>query len=65
MFLAQAIGSVFNIYYNLIHIPPVLTPAQASSFKTSIGLFNGIAYPPLAAIWALTVFRLRCPAPTR
>ncbi len=63
MFLAQAIGSVFNIYYNLIHIPPVLTPAQASSFKTSIGLFNGIAYPPLAAIWALTVFRLRCPAP--
>jgi len=62
MFLAQAIGSLFNIYYNLIHIPPVLTAAQESAFRTAIGWFNAIAYPLLAVIWAWTVFRLRRPA---
>ncbi len=63
MFLAQAIGSVFNIVYNLLHIPPLLTPAQEASFKSSIALYNALAYPPLVAAWALAVFRLRRPVP--
>ena len=44
MFLAQAIGSLFNIYYNLIHIPPVLSPAQEASFRTSIGLYLSLIH---------------------
>lgn len=61
MFLAQAIGSVFNITYNLLHIPPLLTPSQEVSFKSSIAVFNIVVYPPLVLIWAILVFRLRRP----
>ena len=57
MFLAQAIGSVFNIYYNLIHIPPRLTPAQEASFKSAIAVFNALVYPPLGLTGAFLVFR--------
>lgn len=64
MFLAQAIGSVFNITYNLIHIPPLLTPDQNEAFKTSIAVFNAIAYPPLVLLWAFLVFRLHAPVLT-
>jgi adenylate cyclase len=63
MFVAQAIGSIFNISYNLTHIPPLLTPAQEEAFKDAIGLFNALAYPPFVAIWAFAVFRLRRPIP--
>ncbi len=63
MFLAQAIGSIFNITYNLLHIPPLLTPAQEVSFKSSIAIFNSIVYPPLVLVWAFLVFRLRRPVP--
>lgn len=61
MFLAQAVGSVFNITYNLQHIPPLLTPDQDTAFKTSIALFNASAYPPLVLLWAFLVFRLSAP----
>lgn len=61
MFLAQAIGSVFNITYNLLHIPPLLTPAQEASFKSAIAVFNALVYPPLVLLWAFLVFRLRRP----
>jgi len=61
MFLAQAIGSFFNITYNLLHIPPLLTPSQEASFKTSIAVYNAFAYPPLALVWIYAVFRLRRP----
>jgi adenylate cyclase len=63
MFVAQAIGSIFNISYNLTHIPPLLSPAQEASFKDAIGLFHALAYPPLVMIWAFAVFRLRLPIP--
>ncbi len=59
MFLAQAVGSVFNIVYNLLHIPPLLTEAQQAAFKSSIAFYNAFAYPPLLALWAWAVFRLR------
>lgn len=61
MFIAQAIGSVFNISYNLLHIPPLLTASQQAAFKNSIAVFNMIAYPPLVILWAVLVFRLRRP----
>lgn len=65
MFVAQAVGSVFNIVYNLLHIPPLLTVAQEEAFRSSIGVYNALAYPPLLGLWAWTVFRLRRPAVDR
>ena len=61
MLLAQAIGSVFNITYNLVHISPLLTEAQAASFAAAIARYNLTAYPFLLGLWALVVFRLRKP----
>ncbi len=63
MFLAQAIGSLFNIAYNLLHIPPLLTEAQQAAFKSSIAVYNAVAYPPLVLLWAIAVFRFRRPVP--
>lgn len=61
MFVAQAAGSLFNISYNLVHLPPLLTEAQNRSLEHCIGLFNATAYPVLVAAWAWVVFRLRRP----
>lgn len=59
MFVAQAVGSVFNITYNLVHISPLLSEAQKGSFQQSINLYNLIAYPALVLIWFFAIFRLR------
>ncbi len=59
MFAAQAVGSVFNITYNLVHISPLLSDPQRASFQSSINIYNAAAYPVLVIIWAAAVFRLR------
>ena len=56
---AQLVGSVFNIWYNLSHIEPLLTPAQHRRFIDAIQVYNLAAYPLLVAIWAWVVFVLR------
>lgn len=58
MFVAQAVGSIFNIKYNLVHISPLLSEAQSAAFQRSINIFNALAYPLLVGIWAFLVFRL-------
>ena len=58
MFVAQAIGSIFNIKYNLVHISPLLTGDQEKAFTKSIGIFNALAYPVLLVVWTVFVFRL-------
>ena len=59
MFAAQAIGSAFNIWYNLTHIVPLLkTSAERNTFETSITWFNLVVYPPLVLWWAWLVWRL-------
>ena len=56
---AQLVGSIFNIWYNLSHIEPLLTPAQHRRFVAAIMVYNLTAYPLLVAIWAWVVFGLR------
>lgn len=59
MFVAQAIGSVFNIQYNITHLTPLLTENQNLAFAKGISLYNVIAYPILVLLWGCFVFRLR------
>ena len=58
MFVAQAVGSIFNIWYNLSHIRPLLSEQQLQQFQKSISIYNGLAYPFLVLAWALVVFSL-------
>ncbi|NNE91762.1 MAG: HAMP domain-containing protein [Verrucomicrobiales bacterium] len=58
MFGAQAIGSVYNITYNLVHIGPLLTEPQKLAFEKTIQLYNFTAYPFFVAIWGWVVFSL-------
>ncbi|MDF1825969.1 MAG: adenylate/guanylate cyclase domain-containing protein [Verrucomicrobiales bacterium] len=62
MFAAQAVGSAFNIKYNVVQISPLLTGAQQVSFHEAINLYNMIAYPILVAIWGGVLFGLRVPS---
>ena len=58
MFIAQTIGSVFNIQYNLTHLTPLLTENQKLAFGKGISLYNAIAYPILVFLCGVFVFRL-------
>ncbi|MEP2777006.1 MAG: adenylate/guanylate cyclase domain-containing protein [Luteolibacter sp.] len=60
MFVAQAIGSIFNIRYNLTHLTPLLSDGQNAAFGKGITLYNSVAYPVLVLVWGYKVFQLRC-----
>lgn len=49
--VAQLVGSAFNIWYNLIHIEPLLTPVQNAAFVRSIQIYNLAVYPVAVAVW--------------
>ncbi|OYW13619.1 MAG: hypothetical protein B7Z55_16520, partial [Planctomycetales bacterium 12-60-4] len=54
----QVIGSLFNIWYNLLHIDPLLTDSQLARFQTGIVWVNATLYPiataiGLSIIWSL------------
>jgi adenylate cyclase len=55
----QFIGSNFNIWYNLTHVAPLLTADQYRLFFTTIGIYNGLAYPVATAVWFGMVFSMR------
>lgn len=59
MFVAQCIGSIFNIQYNLTHLTPLFSEDQQARFGRAIGYYNAIAYPILVLYWAVMVFSLR------
>ncbi len=50
--LAQVLGSVFNIWYNIAYIQPILTPTQLNTFLLTIVGFNGLVYPVGIGLWA-------------
>lgn len=58
---AQVFGSVFNIWYNVIHIQPLLTAEQHARFLQSVSVFNSAGYPLLLGIWVAVVLTLRAP----
>ena len=57
--LATIIGSIFNIWYNVSQVKPLLTDEQNDVFQSAIFYYNVFAYPPLVGIWATSVFSLR------
>ncbi len=48
----QLVGSLFNIWYNITQIRPLLTEAQDALFGKTIGIYNLTIYPISIAIWA-------------
>jgi adenylate cyclase len=57
--VAQLIGSVFNIWYNLTQVRPLLTAGQYDTFCRAITAYNVLAYPAAAGLWVWMVLSLR------
>jgi adenylate cyclase len=55
---AEFLSSAFNIWYNLTHIQPLLTPAQLAVFVNTIGVYNVVVYPVSVLLWVWVVFSL-------
>lgn len=50
-FAAAVLGSLFNIWYNVTQIDPLLTVGQRELFSRAIMFYNGLAYPILVLVW--------------
>ena len=50
-FAATVLGSLFNIWYNVTQIDPLLTDGQRATFSQAIMFYNGLAYPILVLVW--------------
>jgi adenylate cyclase len=59
--LAALVGSVFNIWYNVSQVEPLLSADQLKLFTQSIFYYNVFAYPILVGIWVNSVFSMRKP----
>lgn len=56
--LPNVVGSVFNVWYNLTNIQPLLSPPQLSRFMVAVTIYNAIIYPILIYFyvkWMLSV----------
>lgn len=58
---AQVIGSLFNIWYNLSHIQPLLTSEQYAVFLQTLTIYNLVVYPLGIFCWVRAVLLLRQP----
>src|SRR5438067_1175064 len=58
---AQLLGSTFNIWYNIVHVQPLLTPEQLARFFRAINCYNLIAYPLPIGVWIWMLNSLRRP----
>jgi adenylate cyclase len=59
--LPMLIGSAVNIWYNLSHVEPLLTPAQRAIFIRTTAIYNLTAYPVLVGAWVWLLLSLRRP----
>jgi adenylate cyclase len=59
--LPNLVGSGVNIWYNITHIEPLLTPSQHDVFVKAVIAYNLAAYLPLTAIWVGILLSLRAP----
>lgn len=55
---AAVIGSIFNIWYNVIHVRPLLSAAQEARFHGLIIWNNAAVYPVAVAVWLWIVWSL-------
>tara|TARA_R110002072_G_scaffold303099_1_gene493369 strand:- start:53841 stop:55442 length:1602 start_codon:yes stop_codon:yes gene_type:complete len=52
---AAALGSLFNIWYNVTQVDPLLSAPQRALFTNGILLYNAAVYPLLIIVWLWTV----------
>jgi adenylate cyclase len=52
---AAVLGSLFNIWYNVTQVDPLLTEQQRELFTDGILLYNATVYPLLIVVWLWTV----------
>jgi len=58
--IPQVLGSIFNIWYNLQVVDPLLRAAGLRDrFISTVIVWNAIAFPAAIAIWVRLVFSLR------
>jgi hypothetical protein len=58
--IPHVLGSVFNIWYNMVVIDPMLIAAGLKErFIATVIVWNAIAYPAGVAIWLWLIFSLR------
>jgi len=56
---ATVLGSLFNIWYNVSQIDPLLTDEQRELFSRAIMSYNAIAYPILMVVWLGAVWPIQ------
>ncbi|MGH8560434.1 MAG: adenylate/guanylate cyclase domain-containing protein [Nevskiales bacterium] len=59
--LAVLVSVIFNVWYSVIYIKPLLTPYQHQLLQQSLLLFNLVAFPLAGALWGGIVASLRRP----
>ena len=52
---AQIVGSAFNIWYNLLHVCPLLNKEQTAALEQSIAAYNLVAYPLALLVWTTSL----------
>ena len=58
--IPQLLGSVFNIWYNVVAIKPLLGDgALRDRFFLTVAIYNMVAYPAGVVIWVWCLFSLR------
>jgi adenylate cyclase len=59
--VAGILGSAFNIWFNLLHVVPLLSSAQHADLERSIAIYNVIVYPIGVGTWFWIVYSIRKP----
>jgi len=62
--IAQAVGSAFNIWYNIATINPLISETNQQSLVRSIIQFNLVVYPVAFSCWLAIINQLRKPVRT-
>ena len=57
--LPNIVGSIFNIWYNLTNIKPLLTEDQTTRFLTVVSYYNALVYPVLVTGVVLWLWSVR------
>jgi adenylate cyclase len=59
--LAVLVSVIFNVWYSVVYIAPLLTTLQLELLQRTLLLFNLVAFPVAGALWGALVGSLREP----
>lgn len=58
--IPQLLGSIFNIWYNIVVVDPLLREAELKTrFVSTVIVWNALVYPVATGIWLCWIFSLR------